>query len=146
MSYALIKWSHFEHAYIECIVHMRGCGTCQIYQLHPCCTCSAKLFCRCWSYCVCMDQLKSTHSCLPVRCSRHILMFLYKISWMKVIRHTGKSGRISQIPVRKMAGMSISTAGFVIPFTISIITTQQEGLGISIHCSPFPFIDCLCLN
>lgn len=68
--------------------------------------------------CVQITWRTCTADSLSMRCITHILTFLYKISWMKVMRHTGKSERISQIPVRKMAGMSISTPGSVIPLTI----------------------------
>lgn len=160
MSCTLIKWSHFEYAYIECILHMHGSGTCQIYQLHRWCTCSARLqFHRCWSYCVCVhictycvridSWTAHTAESLCMRCIRRIFIFLYKISSVKAMRHSVKSERISQTPVRKMAGMSIITTGSVSPLTIYTHYYPTTGrswdiyIYANIHCRQFPLIDYL---
>lgn len=101
---------------LSVIVHMHGCGTCQMYQLHTCCTCSAELLKLLGVYRSPEEHIQLTPCSMT--CIRLILIFLYKISWMKAKRNTGKSERISQIPVRKMAGMSFSTTGSVIPLAI----------------------------
>ena len=124
MSYILIKWSRFEYVCIDCVVHMQWVWHIPdiliAYMLYCWATCSAKLmFHMWWSYYICIDQLNSTYSWLPIPALHQAHPHISLQDFLnQSMRDTSKSERISQMPVWKMAEKSISTIGSVIPFTI----------------------------
>lgn len=65
----------------------------------------------------------------------------------KAMGHTGKSERMSWIPIRKMAEMSIGTTGSVIPLAIHTHYKHTTGRSWDKYTlQAIPFIDYLYLN